>query len=117
MSEIIKDAVLAKNALSPSTTYLLLITLNLALVQLSIPVVDAQTAVKDANDEEAKKAIAKAPAGNPGVDNNPRALVIMTLLVGPSLPTMLLAATEEEVRGWKGRRAWRLAAAEKKSIS
>jgi hypothetical protein len=102
--------------MTPATRYLLLLSLSLTLVQGSIIWIDHQTTPTDPLDEEAKNAIAKAPAGNPGVDDNPRALFIMGLILGPSLPIMLWYARGEEIRGWKGRRAWRLATADKKAI-
>lgn len=114
MSRIIKDVVFGKATLSPATQYILLVSLSLALVQLSIAFTDSQLATTDAVDEEAKKAIAKAPAGNPGVEDNPRALAILAIIAGPSLSAMLWAARGEEIRGWKGRRAWRLASAGEK---
>ncbi|UZJ52744.1 hypothetical protein CBS101457_002064 [Exobasidium rhododendri] len=116
LSRIVRDVLTLENPFSPSTKYLLLITLNLALLQVTVPVTDAQTTSPDALDEEAAKAIARAPAGNPGVDDNPRVYAIMLLLVGPSLPCMLWAAKGEEVRGYKGRRAWRVATADEKLI-
>lgn len=88
----------------------------LSLVQLSILVTDASTTPKDAVDEEAKKAIAKAPAGNPGLDDNILSLSILAVFAGPSLAAMLWYARGDEFRGWKGRRAWRLATADQKTL-
>ena len=115
MSRIARGVVADRVPLTSAATYLLLISLNLALVQLTILLADDQTTPKDAVDEEAKKAIAKAPAGNPGVDDNPIVLAMLAIVAGPSMSAMLWYARGEEVRGWKGRRAWRLATADRKT--
>ena len=117
VTRLVKVNALGGVPLSSASKYLLLVSLSLVLVQLSIIVTDATTTPKDNVDEEAHKAIAKAPAGNPGVDDNPRALATMALVAGPSLPIMLWYGRGEEVRGWKGRRAWRLATSEPKTIN
>lgn len=116
MSRVIRVNVIKKATLPSASKYLLLVSLSLALAHLSIIVTDAINTPKDEVDEEARKAIAKAPAGNPGVDDNLVILAILAFLAGPSLPAMLWYGRGEELRGWKGRRAWRLANSEKKSI-
>lgn len=116
LSRVVRVNIFAQEPLSSASIYLLLISLMLSLVQLSILVTDASTTAKDAVDEEARKAIAKAPAGNPGLDDSVLSLAILAIFAGPSLSAMLWYARGEEFRGWKGRRAWRLATADQKAI-
>lgn len=100
---------------SPCARYLLAVSAVVALAHIGTLTVDTKSAPEpDAVDKEGREAIAKAPAGNPGLEDSPRALILLGLVAGPSLPAMLWHAHNEELAGWKGRRAWRSAVAEKK---
>lgn len=116
MSRVIRANILGQESLSSSSKYLLLVSFLLALTQASLIATDVITTQEDAVDDEARKAIAKAPAGNPGVDDNIKVLALLAIITGPSLPAMLWYARGEEFKGWKGRRAWRLATADQKAI-
>lgn len=102
-----------KAPLTSSVTLLLLLATTIGASLLSIVAVDHLTARRDAIDEECSTAIARAPAGNPGVEDNFWVLFILGLICGPALPACLRFAVEEERNGWKGRRAWRMAVAKK----
>lgn len=114
MSMLVRCVVQDRTVPSPSTQYLLLVAASVMLAHGATIAADILTASEaDSVDKEARDAIAKAPAGNPGLEDNFKALLILALVSGPSLPAMLWHAHGEEVRGWKGRRAWRMALASK----
>lgn len=116
-SQIYRGVVATKKIPGPATQYILLVSLLIVLASLTIAIVDAQSAPDDGLDEEAKNAIKRAPAGNPGVEDNVKVLAILSLVVGPSMSFMLWYAHQEEIRGWKGRRAWRQNSASKGEIA
>lgn len=93
--------------------YLLLVTLSLLITLVTIAIVEGQTTPKDELHDEALKAIQRAPAGNPGIEDYVGVLVVLGLVAGPGLSAMLWFAHDEEIKGWKGRRAWRLNTAKK----
>lgn len=98
---------------SQSAQYLVLVSLSVALSHIATVVADILAYQADDLDSEATAAIKRAPAGNPGIDDNPISLILLGLIAGPSLPLMLWLARGEEIRGWKGRRAWRTTVASK----
>jgi hypothetical protein len=107
MSQIYRGVVGSKKIPGPAAQYILLVSLLITLASLTIAIVDAQSTPDDGLDEEAKVAIKRAPAGNPGVEDNVKVLAVLSLVTGPSMAFMLWYAHQEEIRGWKGRRAWR----------
>ncbi|PWN37914.1 uncharacterized protein FA14DRAFT_159733 [Meira miltonrushii] len=117
VSQIYRGVVATKKIPGPATQYILLVSLLITLASLTIAIVDAQSAPDDGLDEEAKKAIERAPAGNPGVEDNIKVLAVLSLVTGPSMAFMLWYAHQEEIRGWKGRRAWRQNSASKGELA
>lgn len=117
ISQIYRGLIGSKKVPGPATQYILLVSLLLTLASLTIAVVDAQSNEDDELEEEAKKAIQRAPAGNPGVEDNAKILAILALVTGPSMALMLWYAHQEEIRGWKGRRAWRINSASKNEVA
>lgn len=117
MSQIVRGLIGSKKIPGPATQYILLVSLLITLAALTIAIVDAQSGPDDGLDEEAKKAIERAPAGNPGLEDNVKYLTALSFFTGPSMAFMLWYAHQEEIRGWKGRRAWRQNSASKGEIA
>lgn len=92
--------------------YLLVLSGLLTLAHVAVLVIDTHSAPEH-DDSDAIKAVERAPAGNPGVEDNLKILVPLALVGGPSLAAMLWSAKIEEIRGYKARRAWRALTAAK----